>query len=412
MAKRSPYSEMYLVSPAIYQRMLRCLDRSDLNVVEELNQPTVLEEQRTPSERLLEQIHAAEINPQASVQHIQEATVPLPINAPVVENYPMQTVPDAQMMSVNEDMNLMQFDPVQQPAQEVAMQPVQNVLPIAEVTERAIEPMTTVQAPPLTMSDQLPIVRSVQQPLRIMSMDEPMPAAVAYQPSITQPGVGYQSRLPIQQQQQSQQQAIAYPSRKEIQYHPTTAVPNVSNVRQETGGVLKITKPCSTALCRVENTASAVAVPIQKKIIYKTKGKMKGLHICPICNREFTRSWNLTRHVNAHKKTTAQSEVEVSQPIEEDESDVEFETDNEAETQVQQVKPLSEFRQLMKTRRDRPERETPERRGQFKIWELKSDRFGNVRKRNQPEVTVNIRKDPYAKKPSFTQWREREPSSP
>lgn len=410
MAKRSPYSEMYLVSPAIYQRMLRCLDRSDLNVVEELNQPTVLEEQRTPSERLLEQIHAAEINPQASIQQVQEAPAPLPINAPVIENYPMQTVPDVQMVPVNEDVNLMQFDSVQPPAQEVAMQPVQNVLPIAEVTERAIEPMTTVQAPPLTMSDQLPIVRSVQQPLRLMSMDEPMPAAVGYQSSITQPGVGYQSRLPIQQQQQTQQQAIAYPSRKEIQYYPTTVVPNVSNVRQETGGVLKITKPCSTALCRVENTASAVAIPIQKKRIYKPKSKMKGVHICPICNKTFTRSWNLTRHVNNHKQITSQSEVtNATEPIEED---VEFETDSEPETQIQQVKPLSEFRQVMKTRRDRPERNVPDRRGQFKIWEVKSDRFGNIRKRNQPEVNVNIRKDPYAKKPNFTEWREREPSSP
>lgn len=409
MAKRSPYSEMYLVSPAIYQRMLRCLDRSDLSAVEELNQPTVLEEQRTPSERLLEQIHTAEINPQASVQQVQEAAAPLPINAPV--NYPMQTAPDVQMVPVNEDVNLMQFDPVQQPAQEVTMQPVQNVLPIAEVTERTIEPMTTVQAPPLTMADQLPVIRSVQQPLRIMSMDEPMPAAVSYHPSIAQPGVGYQTRLPIQQQQQ---QAIAYPSsRQEIEYHPTVVVPNVSNVRQERGKVLKITKPCSTALCRVDNTSQAVAIPIQKKLISKSKSNVKGVHICHICNKPFTRSWNLTRHLQSHKEITPQSEV--VQSIEEDKSDVEFdnvETDTEAETQVQQVKPLAEFRQLMKKRRDRPERQVPERRGEFKIWEVKSDRFGNIRKRNQPEVTVKIRKDPYAKKPSFTQWRDQEPGSP
>ena len=44
--KKSPYSEMYLVSPAIYQRMLKCLDRSDVNIVENLNQPITIEEWR------------------------------------------------------------------------------------------------------------------------------------------------------------------------------------------------------------------------------------------------------------------------------------------------------------------------------------------------------------------------------
>jgi len=32
--QQSPYSEMYLVSPAIYERMLSCLDKADLNVME------------------------------------------------------------------------------------------------------------------------------------------------------------------------------------------------------------------------------------------------------------------------------------------------------------------------------------------------------------------------------------------
>jgi len=433
--KKSPYSEMYLVSPAIYQRMLKCLDRSDVNIVENLNQPITIEEQKTPSEKFLEQIHSAEIEPNEEVQPIQ------------------QYIP----------------------------QQIQNVLPISEPMDLSIQPMQTLQAPPLLPPDnvtlQAPnllahsaqtIENRIPPPLRLMSGDQPMPIAyeneyippsVVYHPSISQeaPPIEQETRYAIEQQQQQQQQpSIGVQQHLPIsQYQQPSAitfqtpvqvpavssvVPAVSSVRQNRGGVLKISKPCSTALCQVDNN-SPIAIPIQQKLIrIKTNNRKnrRKEHICYHCNRVFTRGWNLARHIyDVHRGkesvNISKDRNEVIYPIEEDNSDnsdnsdshsiedkkITFESLKQRRLEDRRTKNLpieqdkreaitGELKKPLVYKQPKAITYRPE--SSFKKWTPISDRFGNVRKRNQPEIDVSIRKDPYGKKPSFTQWREPKPT--
>jgi len=64
-ARQSPFSKMFLVSPAIYSKLLSCLDERDRAMAESLNPPEsdVPHEERRPSEQILEQIQEEEMNP-------------------------------------------------------------------------------------------------------------------------------------------------------------------------------------------------------------------------------------------------------------------------------------------------------------------------------------------------------------
>ena len=68
--RQSPYAKMYLVSPAIYGKLLSCLDDRDKAMAESLNPPGGADEpeEKRPSEQLLEQMHQEEINPRLVVQ--------------------------------------------------------------------------------------------------------------------------------------------------------------------------------------------------------------------------------------------------------------------------------------------------------------------------------------------------------
>lgn len=69
----SPYSKMYMVGPAVYAKLLNCLDAVDKKITENLNRTDVEEEAvLRPSERQLQIIQQNELNNDADQQQQQE----------------------------------------------------------------------------------------------------------------------------------------------------------------------------------------------------------------------------------------------------------------------------------------------------------------------------------------------------
>ena len=66
--KSSPYAKMYLVSPAVYEKLLKCIDESDKAMTESLNPEAEIVEERRPSEIAVEQIHREELNPEPEIR--------------------------------------------------------------------------------------------------------------------------------------------------------------------------------------------------------------------------------------------------------------------------------------------------------------------------------------------------------
>lgn len=59
--KVSPYSKMYLVTPAVYEKLLLCLDEGDKRVIDNLNRPEVMQEEKRPSETFLDDLSGREV---------------------------------------------------------------------------------------------------------------------------------------------------------------------------------------------------------------------------------------------------------------------------------------------------------------------------------------------------------------
>lgn len=76
--RQSPYAKMYLVSPAIYGKLLSCLDDRDKAMAESLNPPGGVDEpeEKRPSEQLLERMHEEEINPRIVVREPSQFITP------------------------------------------------------------------------------------------------------------------------------------------------------------------------------------------------------------------------------------------------------------------------------------------------------------------------------------------------
>jgi len=124
MAKRSPYSEMYLVSPAIWQRMLRTMDKADVSVMESLNKPMVEEEPKSMSEKVLHQIHQQEmINPQENItaqfenediqqQQQQQQQQPIVLEESMPIQQTITPVPGSSQQPISTNTNLLYQNPI------------------------------------------------------------------------------------------------------------------------------------------------------------------------------------------------------------------------------------------------------------------------------------------------------------
>src|SRR5574343_341655 len=120
----SPYSIMYLVTPAIYEKLLLCIDEGDQKLLDNLNKPHDETEDRRPAQIRLDALSSEEIKP----------IVPLPFNEP----QPLK--PELQTAAVHNVPNL------QQPQQQ------EVVVPISQSLTPQIEPTLQQQELPITVS--------------------------------------------------------------------------------------------------------------------------------------------------------------------------------------------------------------------------------------------------------------------
>src|SRR5574343_1851314 len=103
----SPYSIMYLVTPAIYEKLLLCIDEGDQKLLDNLNNPHYETEDRRPAQIRLDALSSEEIKP----------IVPLPFNEP-------QTLkPELHTTAVHNVPN------IQQPQQQEVVVPISQSLP-------------------------------------------------------------------------------------------------------------------------------------------------------------------------------------------------------------------------------------------------------------------------------------------
>ena len=95
--KSSPYAKMYLVSPAIYEKLLRCLDESDLQYTESMNKPAETLEDKRPSEKAIEEMHRHEVTsaakPAITKPALQQALASVPPSAGIMEPNPQDYMP-------------------------------------------------------------------------------------------------------------------------------------------------------------------------------------------------------------------------------------------------------------------------------------------------------------------------------
>lgn len=86
MSRQSAYSKMYLVTPAIYEKMLKCLDEGERKLAEQLNEPSTQVVEKRPSESILENISSSEVMPDVqpveALSDPESAPAPAPAPAP------------------------------------------------------------------------------------------------------------------------------------------------------------------------------------------------------------------------------------------------------------------------------------------------------------------------------------------
>jgi len=57
----SPYSTMYLVTPAIYEKLLLCIDEGDKKLLDSLNKPPNASQDRRPAQVVIDALSSREI---------------------------------------------------------------------------------------------------------------------------------------------------------------------------------------------------------------------------------------------------------------------------------------------------------------------------------------------------------------
>jgi len=126
----SPYSMMYLVTPAIYEKLLLCIDEGDKKIIDSLNRDQDAIEERRPAQVLIDSFSSKEIKqiPAISVSPVSESvSIPQVTNVPVV-NPSSQQVPVA--VTVHPQDNVPVPLPSIPQTQPVIIPPVQVMAPI------------------------------------------------------------------------------------------------------------------------------------------------------------------------------------------------------------------------------------------------------------------------------------------
>ena len=446
--KHSPYSEMYLVSPAIYERMLSCLDKADLNVVDSINKQVAEEREKRPSEVALQQLHQAELDqpdvpmhdspsPQAleSTQQLQDQiemddpNLPLEMEPPIVS--PPQQIETTNALPIEMEPNLPQIEttnalPIQMEPKPPVLRPPRLIVP--NIAQQQMNQIETTNALPIQMEPKPPVLRPprlivpniAQQQMNqieMFSQNQPLQKA-SKQPLIRParfiPPIAQQISAPLPQIAQQN------PAPLPLTFSPTVQQQNVVTKRKYRGGIAPpsqvpmIRPPCSGNLCSISN--------IRNKIAARNKD-------CPHCGKSFTRSWNLDRHIadvhravgNSIKRTVSPYIPQIGSipsiqqqevlPIQQQEV-LPIEQEVQPQLPFQEMpaleyKPASRLQSGPRLRLRRIKAQLQQRADALRDTDTDMyDSWGpkNRRKRLQPTMNVKIRKDPYAKKAHFDQW--------
>jgi len=353
--------------------MLSCLDKADLNVMESLNKQVVEErEKKRPSEIFIEQLHQSELEPISSQSQIE----PLPDNDDLMnfESAPQQELQLARPAAIDD---LHQIVPqrqlqLQQPA--------------------AVDELGQIQIPPLHQNipsaQNVPLIRPPK--LTLPNKQLPLNSTSLIPPSV----------------------ALQFQQPPPLTFVPTLPKSGVSQKRIRRGGVAQaplvpmVKTTCSGNLCSV----------VKPNPGYAARNK-----VCTHCGQSFTRQWNLDRHIaDIHGRPSkvisrapnaALAPLDYPQIGEEAMQEVNFE---ERPALEYIAPPVAGPARLAgpaaiadKFRRNRLKAQTEERAralkdtdsNMYSSWGPKGNR-----KRLQPHVSVNIRKDPYSKKGNFEKW--------
>ena len=409
--KHSPYSEMYLVSPAIYERMLSCLDKADLNVVDSINKQVLEEKEKRPSELALQQLHQAELDQPDVPMHDSPSLQALETTQQLQDQIEMDDPNLALEMEHSTDL------PLQQVALPTEMEPRPPIM------APNIQQIETTNALPIQMEPKLPILRQgrllnpdiTQQQMNqieLFSQNRPL-QAVSKQPIIRparfNPPNAQQISTPLPLPQIGQQNPAPLP----LTFSPSVQQQNVVTARKYRGGIAPLSQvpmirqPCSGNLCSISN--------IRNKIPARNKD-------CPHCGKSFTRSWNLDRHIadvhrdvrNSINRTVlpyiAQNVVTIPSIQQQDVLPIEQEVQPQLPLQEMPALEYKPARQVIsgpKLRLRRIKEQHQQRANVLRDPDTEMyDSWGpkNRRKRLYPTINVKIRKDPYGKQVRFDQW--------
>ena len=143
----SPYSMMYLVTPAIYEKLLLCIDEGDKKLLDNLNKPQGEIQDRRPAQLKLDVLSSDEIKPIVPIHTSQpepQPIDPIPISQPPPMIYdqpgPVSVVPqqeNIEMLNIDPNVNvpIISQQPQQQQQQPIGVpiipqQPQQQQQPI------------------------------------------------------------------------------------------------------------------------------------------------------------------------------------------------------------------------------------------------------------------------------------------
>jgi len=298
--RTSTYSKMYLVSPAIYERLLNCLDDSEKIQTESQNKPSDDQPPKRPSEQIIENIHLEEIG--------QPASLPPPQPQPNI--YPDLT---EEIHRENMGGTLYPALPIEEreyipPVQaniggalypQLPTEELEYISPVQPMIEENVgevygPPTSTVPQPPWGEISagpgrpmlEPPVVRKPKKSVRfgipIAKFQEQVALKQRQRVQKVKPLKKYRYGTPIIQPLQLPIQPIQQPTQKPIQSVNPMPVQHI--VTQEAYNREIAKQACGkNQLCNV-------------------KSQRIPKNVCQICGRAFGRSWNLSRHMtDVHK---------------------------------------------------------------------------------------------------------------
>lgn len=298
--RTSTYTKMYLVSPAIYERLLNCLDDSEKMQAEAQNKPGDDPPPKRPSEQIIENIHLEEMG--------QQPTPPPPLPPPP------NIYPDLSEEMHRERMGGTLYPVLPGESDVVPVQPMIDEEIIGEVygppTNVIPEPpwgelegdMPPPMLPPPTARRQKKSVRfgiPVDQFQEQIALNEvPTPPMLPPPASQQRPRKSVRFGVPVSQFQEQ----VALKHRQRL--------PKMKPLRKYRFGT-PIIEPIQQPIQPISPPMPAQHIVTQeayrrelakqacgKDQLCAIKRERIPKNICPICGRAFGRSWNLSRHMS------------------------------------------------------------------------------------------------------------------